>query len=454
MRANRRFVSSMVALAILSSGSADAETTIDDPARRTRETKLDNGLTILTLQDRTTPVVSFQLWVRVGSRDEERVTGLAHLFEHMMFKGSKNIPPEQHARIIQARGGRSNAYTTNDVTVYVTDVTSEVLPLVIALEAERIANLDISDDTLTREREVVLEERRMRTDDRPSGLAREALYALTYQAHPYRRPVIGWRSDIENVTVEDCREFFGRYYVPNNMVIVVVGNFDEEAALAQIRDSFGRLPSGPEILRSSTREPPQRGVRRAEIHFDLRGPLLAAAWHAPPSGHADSEALDVVSEILSGGRSSRVYRRLIYDEQIALAAQGVYSELADSGIFVAYASVRPGASVDRTEELLLQEIARLRDEPVTAAELAKAKRRLEVSMVHQLVSNKALANRIGYDVTVLGGIRPLEDRLASIEAVTIEDVRRVAQTYLEDDGRSIVHVIPPPEPDPSPEGAS
>jgi zinc protease len=182
--------------------------------------------------------------------------------------------------------------------------------------------------------------------------------------------------------------------------------------------------------------------------------LLAAAWHAPPSGHADSEALDVVSEILSGGRSSRVYRRLIYDEQIALAARGVYSELADSGIFVAYASVRPGASVDRTEELLLQEIARLRDEPVTAAELAKAKRRLEVSMVHQLVSNKALANRIGYDVTVLGGIRPLEDRLASIEAVTIEDVRRVAQTYLEDDGRSIVHVIPPPEPDPSPGGAS
>jgi zinc protease len=391
--------------------------------------------------------VSFQLWVHVGSRDEGRVTGLAHLFEHMMFKGSKNVAPEQHARIIQARGGRSNAYTTNDVTVYVTDVTSEALPLVIALEAERLANLEISADTLRSEREVVLEERRMRVDDRSSGLAREALYALTFQAHPYRRPVIGWRSDIENVTIEHCQEFFGRYYVPNNMVIVIVGNFDEDQALAQIRRSFGGLAPGADIRRNPTREPRQRGVRRAEIHFDLRGPLLAAAWHAPPSGHKDSEALDVASEILSGGRSSRVYRRLIYDEQIALAAQGVYSEMADAGIFLAYANVRPEASVDRTEELLLHEVARLRDESVTAEELDKAKRQLEVSMVHQLVTNKALADRIGYDVTVLGRIRPLEDRLAAIEAVTAEDVQRVARSYLVDEGRNIVHVVRPSEPD-------
>ena len=447
MRARSGFVLAMIAfVALLRGGETLANPTIDDSALRTRQSKLDNGLTVLTLEDHTTPVVAVQMWVRVGSSDEARVTGLAHLFEHMMFKGSKNIPPQEHGQIIQSRGGRTNAYTTSDMTVYTTEVPSEALPLVIALEAERLANLDISAKNLASEREVVLEERRMRTEDQPVGRALEALYALAFKALPYRWPVIGWRSDIENATIADCRNFFSTFYAPNNIVIAIVGDFDADAALVQIREGFGALAPVAEIPRHRTREPLQAGARRAQVHFDVRAPILATAWHTPPAGHPDSEALDVAGEILSGGRSSRAYRRLIHDEQIALSAHGGNSEFAGAGIFVASASVRPGASIDRVEASFLEEIARLRDEPVTDEELDKAKRQLESSMVHALATNRAIARRIGYDVTILGAIRPLEDRLSAIQAVNAADVQRVEQAYLTDDRRNVIHVVPPPDP--------
>ena len=444
MRDKRRRAVSIVALLLIAAG-ANAQTSIDDRALRTQRTELDNGLTVLTLEDHTTPVVSFQMWVRVGSRDEARLTGLAHLFEHMMFKGSGAIEPEEHGRLIASRGGRSNAYTTRDVTVYTTEVTSQALPLVIALEAERVANLDITESTLASEREVVIEERRMRTDDSPGGKGIEALFSLAYQAHPYGRPVIGWASDIANSTVAACREFFAAYYVPNNITLVIVGDFDTAEALEQVERAFGPLQAAPSIPRNTTDEPLQDGERRAVVHFDVTSPTLAFAWPAPASGHADSEALDVLSQILSGGRSSRLYRRLVYTEQVALSAHGGYLEWADAGVFFAYASVRPGEPVERVEELLLEEIANLRENPAEAFELAKAKRQIEVSMVRKLSTNRAVADRIGYDATVLGGIRPLVDRLAAIQSVSVEDVQRVAREYLRSDRRNVVHVIARPE---------
>jgi zinc protease len=424
--------------------AAGAAPDVEDPVARLRKTVLENGITVLTLEDRTTPVVSFQIWVRVGSRDEARYTGLAHLFEHMMFKGSKHIGPEQHARLIQARGGEVNAFTSNDFTVYFDDVTPETLPLVIALEGERIANLDISEKTLESERQVVLEERRLRSEDDPEGRAFEALMALAFTAHPYRTPVIGWRSDVEAATVEICRRFFGSYYVPNNLWIAIVGDFDTEQALADIRRAFGDLKPVASIPRNPTREPEQRGERRQIVHADVRSPLLAGAWHAPKTGHPDAEALDVASQILSGGRSSRLYRRLVYDAQKALAAEGAYWELEDAGIFYAFASVRPDAKVEEVERLFLAEIARLRDQPVSPAELEKAKRQLEVGLVNGLGTNHALAARIARESVSFGRVRPLEERLAAIARVTAEDVQRVARTYLIDDKRSLVHVVKPP----------
>ncbi len=420
---------------------------LDDPAARTRVTRFENGLTVLTLVDDTTPVLSFQMWVRVGSRDEARYTGLAHLFEHMMFKGSKRIAPEEHAHLINARGGEINAFTSNDFTVYFADVTSETLPLVIDLEHERVANLDISERTLTSERQVVLEERRLRTEDSPMGRAYEALLALVWQAHPYRWPVIGWRSDIEKATVEVSRDFFSHYYVPDNLLIAIVGAFDEEAAIAQLRRTFGTLEPGGEIPRNPTQEPVQEGERRSTVHFDVRAPILAAGWHAPATGHADGEALDVLSTILSEGRSSRLYRSLVYDAQQALSAEGGYWELLDSGVFLAFASVRPDASIDRVEQLFFAEIERVRREGVSEAELEKAKRQLEVGLVNGLVTNHALASRIARDFASFERIRPLSERLERIRAVSVEDVKRVARTYLVDGQRSVVRVLPLPAPE-------
>ncbi len=444
-----RFAALVVGVLLLAPAAPaqDSLSDLEDPAARTRVTVLDNGLTVLTLEDSSTPTASFQVWVKAGSRDETRFTGIAHLFEHMMFKGTRNLGPEDYTRYVEARGGRLNAFTSRDVTVYFEDVPGEALPLVIDLEAERFANLVVDEPLLESEREVVLEERRMRTEDNPQGRAFEALLALSFTAHPYRWPVIGWRSDVEAVDVAACREFFAHYYGPNNLVVVVAGDFDTEETLARIRRSFGKLEPSQSTPRNPTREPEQRGERRGTVHFDVRAPIVATAWHAPPTGHPDGPALDVLSVILSSGRSSRLYRRLVNDEQAALSASGGYWELLDSGIFYGMVGVRPDATVDRAEELFFEEIERTRQEPVSEAELDKAKRGIEVDLVSRLRTNHQLASRVGRDWVSFGRVRPLEERISSIRAVSVEDVRRVARQYLKPEGRSVIRVVPPaPEP--------
>jgi len=429
---------------LLLAASAAAGPAIDDPALRTRVTELENGLQLLTLEDRTTPVVSFQMWVKVGSKDESRFTGLAHLFEHMMFKGSAHIAPEEHARLVQARGGVVNAYTTNDYTVYFANVPAEALPLVIDLEAERVAHLDISEQTLESERQVVLEERRLRSEDRPNGRAREALFSLAFRAHPYRWPVIGWRSDVAAATVEACREFFRTFYAPDNIVIAIVGDFDAADAIARVTRAFGSLEPAGSIPRNPQVEPEQAGERRETVHFDLQGPVWNAAWHAPAVGHPDADALDVAAQILSGGRSSRLYESLVRGAEQALSAHAFLYEFQSAGLFMAAASVRPDASVERVEELVFAEIDRLRDSLASEAELDKARRQIEVALVGSPVTNSDLAGRIAFDTITFGRIRPLSEVLDALRAVTAADVQRVARTYLVPERRSVVQVVPPP----------
>ena len=416
-----------------------------DPALATQIEELPNGAIVLTLPDPSTPVVSLQIWVRAGSRDEARYTGLAHLFEHMMFRGTDRLAPEAHSRLLQARGGVINAYTSRDVTVYFEDLPADALPLAIALEAERFGRLLITEETLASERKVVLDERRQRTEDSPQGRAYEALLALTFRAHPYRHPVIGWRSDIELASVTACQDFFRHYYAPNNLVIVIAGAFDREDALRQIRASFGPLAREPVIPRNPTREPPQRGERREIVYFDLRAPVLATAWPAPPTGHPDAEALDVASYLLASGRASRLYRRLVYQGEGALTTAAHYQEYFAAGIFLTFTTVRPGGEVVDVEQQLLEEVGRLRRELVSASELTKAQRQLEVLLLSDLDTAHGLASRIASDYVALGRIRPLAERLAAYRAVTAEDVRRVARTYLRDDRLNVVRVLPPPD---------
>ncbi|MBW2396344.1 MAG: insulinase family protein [Deltaproteobacteria bacterium] len=429
---------------VASAALAGEPPAFEDPAARTRTTVLPNGLTVLTLEDPSTPVVSFQIWVDVGSGDEARWTGLAHLFEHMMFRGSEHLPPEAHQTILEKRGARLNAFTSRDVTVYFADVTRENLPLVVELEAERLRFLDISEDSLASEREVVIEERRFRTESNPEGKLFEQLMALVFQAHPYRVPTIGWKSDLEKMGVAECRAFFDDYYAANNLVIAIAGDFDTDETLALIEKHLGPLRTSSDIPRNPTEEPEQRGERRAVVHFDVRAPTLAVAWHAPPSGHPDAEPLDVMSTILSSGRTSRLYKRLVHDEPLALGASASYWELERAGLVYGFVSLRPGVAIERAEEVFLEEIEALRVAPPSAAELEKAQRALEVALIGGLGTSHALASRLGREWLSFGRVRPLQERLDAIQRVTAEDVQRVAEAYLRPDKRTVLHLMPPP----------
>ncbi len=413
-----------------------------DPLAAMQVRVLDNGLTVLMLEDHTTPVVSFQIWVNAGSGDEARWTGIAHLFEHMMFRGSKQLGPEEHSRLIDERGGRWNAYTSRDVTVYFEDVTSEHLPVVIALEAERFTNLIIDESSLASEREVVMSERRWRSEDSPEGRAFEQLMGQSFLAHPYRIPTVGWMSDLEKMTVEACREFFDTYYAANNMVVAIAGDFDPDATLALLRRHFGQLRRAAVIPRNPQEEPRQLGPRHSTIEFDVAAPLLLMGWHAPPTGHDDAEALDALSLLLSKGLGSRLHRRLVYDEEIALSVSASYWELERAGVFYVQVQLRPGESAERAETLVLAELARLGRAPPTDAELERALRALEVANVSGQGSAYELAARMGREWTSFGRVRPLAERLAKFRSLTPADVQRVAGQYLPETGRSVVRMVP------------
>lgn len=435
----------VTALVFASAATAEALPPVNDPLDAMQVTTLDNGLTVLTLEDHASPVASFQVWVNVGSSDEARFTGIAHLFEHMMFRGSKNLGKEVHSRIVESRGGRINASTSHDVTRYFEDVPSEHLPVVIAIEAERFANLIIDADSLASEREVVISERRWRTEDDPGGRAFEQLMATAFKAHPYRHPIVGWLSDLQKVTVEECQAFFDVYYAANNLVIAVAGDFETAETLAQIEKAFGGLRSAESVPRNPTEEPVQQGERRATVYFDVAGPLLSMAWHAPPTGHEDAEALDVLTGVLSDGRASRLYRSMVYaDDAVALGAQGLYWELQEAGLFYAGVQVRPGASIDAAEAQFIEEIERIRAKAPSEAEVDRARRSMEVGVIVGQGSAHALAGRMGREWVTFGRIRPLGERLEKIRNVTPEDVQRVAQKYLVPEGRTVVRVVAPP----------
>ncbi len=442
----------MLVLSVLALGGAahaaspDAGASPDDPALRTKITKLANGLTVLTLEDHATPAVSLQVWVRVGSGDESRFTGIAHLFEHMNFLSSKNLAPlgpEAYTRLVEERGGRINAYTSRDVTVYFEDVAPEHLPLMIALEGERFANLEVTEEALKAERQVVMEERRMRTDNDPDGIAFETALALTYQAHPYRIPTVGWQSDLEKVTAADCQAFWDTYYAANNLVIAIAGDFETEPTLALVEKHFGGLRTAASIPRNPQEEPEQDGERRAIAHFPVQAPILLAAYPAPGTLSPDTDALDVAAGVLAGGRTSRLHRALVDEQRLALEPQAFFWELQRAGVFMAGATLVPGADVAAAEKVVFAEIARLAADGPSEPELRRAQRALEVQWIRGQGSAHALASRVAQDYVAYGRIESLEEKLSAIRRVTAADVKRVVAQFLAPNKRNVVQVFPP-----------
>src|SRR2546422_5079437 len=334
--------------ALKPAGAAEAA----PPAFDVTEATLDNGLRVLVLEDHRSPVVSVQVWYRVGSRNERPgATGIAHFLEHMMFKGTPTHGRGQFARIVEQNGGQDNAFTSQDVTSYFVNIAADKLDLVIELEADRMHNLLLDPKEIDSERQVVIEERRTRTEDDPGGFLGEEVASIAFKAHPYGSPIIGWQEDIARITPEEIRAFYRTYYVPNNAMVVAVGDFRAGEVLERIKRRFGGIPRGaapPPVL---TVEPPPNGERRVVVRKQAELPIVYLAYHVPNQRSNDAAPLEVLSTILSGGRASRLYRHLVYERRLALEAGGDYSYFSiDPNLFLFLAAAMPRPTPETLRE--------------------------------------------------------------------------------------------------------
>ncbi|MBI4551579.1 MAG: insulinase family protein [Candidatus Latescibacteria bacterium] len=405
--------------------------------------RLENGLQILAREDHSLPVISFYTFFRVGSRNETvGLTGISHLFEHLMFNGAKKYGSKEFDRVLEANGGFSNAYTITDMTSYYQNFPSDKLELIIDLDSDRMASLALTEESLRSEREVVKEERGLRIDNEVSGAMMEQLYALAYLAHPYRWQTVGWMSDLDNITLQDCRQFFRTYYAPNNAVIVLSGDFKTEEAVALIRTYYGGIPSQPPPRPVGTIEPEQRGERRAVFQKPAELPALAVGYHGPSVRSEDIFVLEVLEVLLARGESSRLYRRLVYEEQAAVSVSAAFPWMLDPGLLTFSVEVKPDQKTEEVEGLLYAEIERLKQEPVPDRELRKAKNILQAEFVKGLETNNGTADNIGMYELLFGDWSMMRTALDRYEAVTAEDVARVARAYLSDSSRTVVTLIP------------
>ena len=404
---------------------------------------LDNGMTVLISEDHSAPVVTYQVWRKVGSKNERPgITGISHLCEHMMFKGSKNVGPEEHSRIIQANGGIDNAGTSFDYTMYWERIANDKLELAINLEAERQKYLNPTQETFSSEREVVKEERRMGVDNSPYGLLFEQILNSTFAAHPYHWHVIGFMSDLDNITLNDLKEYYRVYYAPNNATAVIVGDVNPKEVMKLMHKYYDDVPSQPPPPKVGTVEPEQIGERIAYVHKIGQMPAFMVSYHIPEFGHADIYPLRVAAQILFNGQSSRLYQKMVYQDQSALTVAGDCFYLQDPGLFFTFAIMQPGHTAEEGEKTLFEQIDKIKTEPVDPKELQKAKNQLESEFVFGLQSVSDKGEQMGYYQNTLGDYAKLFGEANKYQAVTAEDVMRVAKKYFDTNNRNMVVLVP------------
>ncbi|MBL0277720.1 MAG: insulinase family protein [Anaeromyxobacter sp.] len=408
-----------------------------------RATTLSNGLRLRILAEASSPTVSYSTVFQVGSRNERPgITGISHLFEHMMFNGAARYGPKEFDRVLEGKGGHSNAFTSNDLTVYYEDFGAEALETVVDLESDRMGALRLDDAALEQEREVVKEERRLRTDDSVFGLMEEQLESLVFQAHPYRWPVIGWMDDIQRISRQDCQDFFRTCYAPSNAAIYLVGDVDPDAAAALVERFYGALPAGPPLPPVAAGEPDQRGERRAEIRFPAQAPALLVGWRGPAARSPDAAALDLAQVCLAVGEASRLRRILVHEKALVVSVQASFAWRIDPGVFLVSCELAPGAKVAGVERALFDEVARLGARGPTARELARARALLRSAVLHDLGTHHGLAQALGQAEALLGDWREAGRTLEHYEAVGAADVKRVVARYLDPALRSVVTLVP------------
>ena len=408
-------------------------------------TTLDNGLSVILSEDHSTPIVHLQLHYHVGSKNERPGrTGFAHLFEHLMFKGSYNVQSDEHLSLISRVGGDGNAYTTEDTTVFFETVPAHYLPLILWLEADRMATLRINQQSLDSEREVVKEERRLRYENEPFGLLSELLYDHAFSAHPYKHTPIGSMADLEAAAIEDVQAFFDTYYVPENATLTVVGDFETDYALQMVEHYFGRVPKATTpVPRDIPREPPQSGERRVTVEADNWPlPAVVVAHHNTYDGHPDAYPLHILSKILSDGQSARIHRRLVYEQQVAISAFGAGTIIEDPNLFYAVAVVQPGQSPDAAAAALIAEIDRAKAEPPSDQEIQRAKNQFARDYVIGRISNSDKAAHLAHAAVIHDDITTADGEFDIFMNVSKDDVQRVAQTYFRDDNRLVLTILP------------
>lgn len=408
-------------------------------ASRIANFKLGNGMEVIVIPDHRAPVATHMVFYRAGAADEPPGhSGIAHFLEHLMFKSTEKYPAGQFSNVVERLGGELNAFTTQDVTAYHERVAKEQLPRMMEMEAERMVNLRLADDEIRTERDVVLEERRMRYENSPSALLNEQMEAVLYQNHPYRIPVIGWEHEVAKLSRAEAAAFYKRFYAPNNAILVVAGDVTADEVRKLAEDIYGKIPpvegvGGPRLRPT---EPPSRVPRRLTLTDERAGQpalyryYLTPSYRTAPKG--DAEALDLLSRILAEGATSRLYRKVVVEQQLAASTSGQFdSSTMDSGEIVIHAVAANNVELSQVETAIDAVIEDVKQNGVTKAELARAKTGLIADYVYQNDNQASLARRYGWGRAIGYSIEEMQAWPDRIREVSAEDVKRAAQTYLD-----------------------
>src|SRR3954462_13484467 len=440
----RRFTALIGVLLALGVAGATLQAAVHPPKLQYQTMTLPNGLRVVLSEDHSTPIVHVSVTYHVGSKNERPGrTGFAHLFEHLMFKGSKNVQPEAHTSMLASIGGQSNAYTTDDETVFWETVPAQYLPLVLWLQADRMASLRIDKDTFTNERDVVKEERRMRVDNQPYGRLNEIIYDQAFTVHPYKHATIGSMQDLEAASVDDVRDFYRTYYVPANATLVLVGDFDTMQALQMVSNYLGRVPKADKpVPRDIPQEPPQTKEKRVTLQQPWPLPAVVVAYHVTRDGNPDSYPLHIAAKVLSDGQTSRIYKKLVYEKQLAVAAFGNANLIEDPNLFYAVAIVQPGRSTDDVASTLIEELDRLKTEPITEHELQRSKNLFARDYIFGRLSNQQKAGQLSHAVVIHNDIKTADGEFEIFQNITVADVQRVARTYFRPENRLVLTLMP------------
>lgn len=440
-------ISIPLVLALAGAGAASATESLP-----VSEFSLKNGLKVLIREDHRAPVVVSQVWYKVGSSYEYGgITGVSHALEHMMFQGTRRYGPGKFSETIAAQGGRENAFTGIDYTAYFQTLASDRLEIALELEADRMANLQIQDEKFTKEIQVVMEERRMRTEDRPTAQLYEQFNATAWVNHPYHNPIIGWMTDLEAMKTSDLADWYQRWYMPNNATLVIVGDVDSRKVRKMVEKHFGPLEQGRLQPPKLQQEMEQTGERRITVKLPAQLPHLMMGYHVPPLGAKTSDgideayALDVLAAILDGGSSSRLTRELQRGQAIAASAGASYRGVMRApGLFTLDGTPAQGHTIAELETALRAQVQRLIDEPVSAEELRRVKTQVVAENVYTRDSVFYQAMQLGMLETVGLDWRLLNDYVPRIEAVTAAHIQQVASRYLQPDRLTVAILDPQP----------